>query len=79
MRQADVELPDGQRFWHHVVHYPNSAAAAVVAAVEYRAAQLARHVRLEPLDGRDNDYEGVSIGRMSVRTACAIAWICSGT
>ena len=43
MRQADVGLPDGQRFWHHVVHYPNSAAAAVVADPQRGVLMLWRH------------------------------------
>lgn len=30
LTQADVELPDGHRFWHHVVHLRSAAMAAVL-------------------------------------------------
>ena len=43
MRQADVELPDGQRLWHHVVHYPRPAAAAVVVDNDRGVLMLWRH------------------------------------
>ncbi|CCM62411.1 NUDIX hydrolase [Candidatus Microthrix parvicella RN1] len=43
MRQADVELPDGQRLWHHAVIYPHAAAAAVVAHPDRGVLMLWRH------------------------------------
>ncbi|MEZ5381992.1 MAG: NUDIX hydrolase [Microthrixaceae bacterium] len=43
MRQADVELPDGQRLWHHAVHYPRPAAAALVTDRHLGVLMLWRH------------------------------------
>lgn len=43
MRQADVELPDGQRLWHHVAHYPAAAAAALIADGDRGVLMLWRH------------------------------------
>jgi len=40
---ADVELPDGRRFGHHVVRVPQEAAAAVVHDAERGILLLHRH------------------------------------
>lgn len=40
---ADVELPDGERFEHHVVRIPSGAAAAVVRDPERGVLMLWRH------------------------------------
>jgi 8-oxo-dGTP pyrophosphatase MutT (NUDIX family) len=40
---ADVELPDGVRFEHHVVHVPGQAAAAIAHDVERGVLLIWRH------------------------------------
>lgn len=40
---ADVELPDGRRFEHHVVRVPQEAAAVVIHDQERRVLLLHRH------------------------------------
>jgi 8-oxo-dGTP pyrophosphatase MutT (NUDIX family) len=43
LRMVDVELPDGHRFEHHVVRYPNPAAGTVVADPDRGVLLLWRH------------------------------------
>jgi 8-oxo-dGTP pyrophosphatase MutT (NUDIX family) len=40
---VDVELPDGQRFWHHVVRMQRVAAALVLDTLGERVLLLRRH------------------------------------
>jgi 8-oxo-dGTP pyrophosphatase MutT (NUDIX family) len=40
--QVDVELPDGERFWHHVVRLPRAAMMVLVDA-QHRVLLLWRH------------------------------------
>lgn len=39
----DVEIPDGERFEHHVVHFPRASVAAVVTDDDSRVLLLWRH------------------------------------
>jgi integrase len=41
--QVDVELPDGERFWHHVVRLHRASASHQDGPVKYTAHEL-RHV-----------------------------------
>ena len=43
LRLADVELPDGTRFAHHVVRLPHPAVGVIVRDAERRVLLLRRH------------------------------------
>jgi 8-oxo-dGTP pyrophosphatase MutT (NUDIX family) len=43
LRLVDVEIPDGERFDHHVIRMPNQAAGAVIGSPDRGVLMLWRH------------------------------------
>ena len=69
VRQADVELPDGQRLWHHVAHYPNKAAAALVSVPERGVLMLWRHRFITDSWGWELPAGRIDPGEQPIETA----------
>lgn len=69
MALVDVEIPDGERFEHHVVRYPQQAAGTVVRDAERGVLMLWRHRFITETWGWEIPAGGIEAGETPEQAA----------
>ena len=69
VHMADVELPDGQRFEHHVIRFPQQAAGTVVTDPERGILLLWRHRFITDIWGWEIPAGRIELGEEPIEAA----------